>query len=85
MNNEEVLMVDVRELGEKPEVEGFKHQKIPLGDLTEKLSELQGHKVVLFCKTGVRSEKGAAMLRALGVDAYHLMIDVDILRSIKQD
>lgn len=85
VKDEEVLMVDVREPDEKPEVEGFKHRKIPLGDLTEKLSELQGHKVVLFCKTGVRSEKGAAMLRELGVDAYHLMIDVDILRLIKQD
>lgn len=85
MKDEQVIIVDVREPDEQPQVEGFTHRKIPLGVLTEKVSELQGHKVVLFCKTGVRSERGAAALRALGVDAYHVMVDVQELLSIKND
>ena len=85
MKDEQVIIVDVREPDEQPLVEGFTHRKIPLGVLTEKVSELQGHKVVLFCKTGVRSERGAAALRALGVDAYHVMVDVQELLSIKNN
>jgi adenylyltransferase/sulfurtransferase len=85
MKDEQVIIVDVREPDEQPAVEGFKHRKIPLGVLTEKVSELQGYTVVLFCKTGVRSERGAVALRALGVDAYHVMADVQELLSIKND
>jgi rhodanese-related sulfurtransferase len=74
-----ILVVDVRELGELPDVKAFAHIQIPLGQIVAKVPELRGRKVVLFCRSGVRSEKAARLLRAKGVDAYHVVLDLDSL------
>jgi adenylyltransferase/sulfurtransferase len=74
-----VLVVDVREQGELPEVKAFDHIQIPLGEIAAKVSELRGKRVVTFCKSGIRSEKAARILRELGVDAYHVVLDLESL------
>jgi adenylyltransferase/sulfurtransferase len=74
-----ILVVDVREPGELPDVKAFAHIQIPLGQIVAKVPELRGRKVVLFCRSGVRSEKAARLLRAKGVDAYHVVLDLDSL------
>lgn len=83
MRSGDALLVDVREQGELPLVSGFPHLQIPLGVLETKLSELRGRRVVLFCKSGVRSEKGAGMLREQGIDAYHVKLDLEAIAEGK--
>ncbi len=64
-------LVDVREAEELESdgrIEGALH--VPLATLAERAGELQGRKVVLFCRSGVRSALAADALRASGFDAY---------------
>ncbi len=70
--DERSVLVDVRERSEQPKLDRYPHLSIPLNELEEKLSELRGSRVVLFCQTGVRSEKAARLLRQMGIEAYHL-------------
>lgn len=61
--DEEVLIVDVRELGEMPAVTDFEHQNIPLQELRDKANTLQQKKIVLFCQSGKRSRVAAQILK----------------------
>jgi adenylyltransferase/sulfurtransferase len=72
----DVIVVDVRELEEQPEAKGFAHVRIPMGEIEGKLSELSGKRVILFCKSGVRSAKAAAMLRGRGIEAFNVLLDL---------
>ena len=82
MQQPDVVVVDVREHGELPEVEAFPHVKIPVGQLEGKLSELSGKRVVLFCRSGSRSSRAAKMLREHGFEAYHVILDLGGLASM---
>lgn len=66
------LVVDVRGPGELPIVDGFAHIKIPLAELDSQLAQLQGRRVLFFCRTGQRSGSAAARARAVGIEAYSL-------------
>jgi adenylyltransferase/sulfurtransferase len=61
LKEKEVTFIDVRELDEKPEVD-FDHQKIPLGELNDKLKNVTTKQVVCFCQTGKRSVEAARIL-----------------------
>ena len=54
-------IIDVREQGEKPEVNEFKHQHIPLQQLKD-IPEPANETVVVFCQTGKRSRNAARLL-----------------------
>jgi adenylyltransferase/sulfurtransferase len=61
LDEKEVLFVDVREPGEKPEVD-FHHKKMPLSDFQNEIMNISENKIVLFCQTGKRSLDAAQML-----------------------
>ena len=73
------LLLDVREDDEweAGHISGAVH--IPLGQLTARIQELAGQhqapgerRVVVVCRSGVRSANAAAFLTASGVDAINL-------------
>lgn len=60
----DIDIIDVREPGEKPEVNAFKHRKRPLSILPG-LEALPGiDTIVVFCQSGKRSNKAVARLMA---------------------
>lgn len=63
-NDGELIIIDIRERGELPEVNEFDFMQIPSGELEEAFTEpLYGKKVVLFCRSGNRSIRAAEMLK----------------------
>ena len=73
----DVVLIDVREQDELPEMRAFPHIRIPVSQLEKKLPELSGKRVVLFCKSGARSSRAAKMLREQGINASHVILDLD--------
>lgn len=68
-----VLVLDVREPGERMRgyVPGSIH--IPYGRLRERIGELpKGRPIATYCATGVRSSLASSLLRAQGVDASNI-------------
>lgn len=59
--DENIITIDVREIGELPEA-NFKHIQIPLSELNARLSEIKEHSIVLFCQSGKRSLKAVEIL-----------------------
>lgn len=58
-----VQFIDVREEHEQPKLEMKNCLEIPMGKLDSRLNELDINKVqVLFCQSGIRSEKAAKIL-----------------------
>ncbi|MFT7088107.1 MAG: rhodanese-related sulfurtransferase [Rickettsiales bacterium] len=56
IENEEVVLVDVREIYENETVRIDNSTLIPVGNVDEdKLPELNGGKLVIYCRSGVRS------------------------------
>ena len=62
LNNSSAVFVDVRELNETPVINEFKHIQLPLSELMNDLTEINGDIVVLFCQSGKRSLSAAKML-----------------------
>lgn len=66
-------LVDVREPAELEtdgRFPGAVH--IPLGELSERAGELAGERLVVACRSGVRSAMAVDALRASGWEAYNL-------------
>jgi adenylyltransferase/sulfurtransferase len=89
--NPELVLIDVREPHEWDicHVEGAR--LIPLGELPERLNELDGHReIVTHCHRGVRSMRALEILRAAGftkvrslcggIDAWSLEVDPSVPR-----
>jgi sulfur-carrier protein adenylyltransferase/sulfurtransferase len=57
-----LVVIDVREKGEFPEVHEFSHLKIPLSELPANAHFIKNDTVVLFCQSGKRSREAAQML-----------------------
>lgn len=55
-------IIDVREIGELPEVKEFNHIKLPLSGLKENIPSITGDSIILFCQSGKRSMEAASML-----------------------
>jgi molybdopterin/thiamine biosynthesis adenylyltransferase/rhodanese-related sulfurtransferase len=60
----DVLIIDVRETGEEPIIDHFKHLSLPLSRLREKDPEYTGQTIVVFCQSGKRSGEAAGILAA---------------------
>lgn len=61
VSNPGVDIIDVREEGETPPVDGFAHKHIPLTCLAKQLPTLKKHTIVFFCQSGSRSRQAAEM------------------------
>lgn len=65
--NDDVFVLDVREPQEYEICRIPDSTLIPLGDLPQRLTELEGHDdMVVHCKSGVRSAKAVKLLREAG-------------------
>ena len=62
MNDQDIQIVDVREQGEKPLIDDFKHIHIPLSHLKEQIPDMDAQTIVLFCQSGKRSLSAAELL-----------------------
>lgn len=60
----DVLIIDVREAGESPEVHEFEHLKIPLSRLRADTPSFGNNTIVLFCQSGRRSKAAAELLQS---------------------
>lgn len=64
----DVDVVDVRELHELPAIHEFEHYRIPLATLKEEVEQLKSDTVVVFCQSGKRSLQAANELIVLWGD-----------------
>ncbi|MFC6102065.1 HesA/MoeB/ThiF family protein [Olivibacter domesticus] len=59
LNEEEIDLIDVRELSEQPTLNGFNHLRIPLASLEKHASLIKKDTVVFVCQSGKRSKLAA--------------------------
>jgi adenylyltransferase/sulfurtransferase len=64
INSGDALIVDVRENGELPFIQAFKHIQIPLSDFKNQMQGIQAEEVIFFCQAGSRSKQAAALYNA---------------------
>lgn len=61
---ENVQYIDVRELHEKPRLDRVDCLEIPMGELENRLDEIDSEKnKIIFCQTGVRSKTAVSLLQ----------------------
>lgn len=79
----EMLVIDVRELEEKPEFKGNNVIRIPLGDLEEYSNKWdKNQEIVLFCQTGRRSSVALNFLKKIGfINVFHLAKGIESLKN----
>lgn len=64
-NTDVIEIIDVRNPGELPVVNEFACKQIPLQEIEKKVGEIKTTTVVVFCQSGVRSKKAAAVLTGI--------------------
>jgi adenylyltransferase/sulfurtransferase len=62
MNEKDIQIVDVREPGEKPQVDDFNHIHIPLSRLRQQIPDIEAQTIIVFCQSGKRSALAAEIL-----------------------
>ena len=62
LNDRNIAIIDVREIGEMPLITEFEHAQIPLSQFRDKMSTIQSDTIVIFCQTGKRSFTAAKLL-----------------------
>jgi adenylyltransferase/sulfurtransferase len=62
LNRPDVLVLDVREVGEQPLVTEFPHRQAPLSTLQEATNIAADQSIVVFCQSGKRSIQAASLL-----------------------
>jgi rhodanese-related sulfurtransferase len=73
INNQEVSLIDVREVGEVAggKIPGIKN--IPLSEFTERVSEIDKDKEhIIICRSGNRSGQACAYLTSLGYNVINM-------------
>ena len=65
LENENIDVIDVRELHETPEVNEFDHRRVPLQQIESSVGDIKSETVVIFCQTGKRSKQAAAQLAGI--------------------
>lgn len=71
MNQDDTIVLDVREDAELREGRIGKAKHIPLRDLDKRLKELEKHRnknIIVYCRSGARSARACAMLRKAGFE-----------------
>ncbi|WP_418262209.1 ThiF family adenylyltransferase [Flavobacterium faecale] len=78
-----IVVIDVRELEEKPEFKGENVVQIPLAELEDYSKKLdKNQEIVLFCQTGQRSLAAMNYLRDSGfVGVFHLGKGIESLKN----
>jgi rhodanese-related sulfurtransferase len=74
INDQDAIVVDIREAGEYKQGHIPEARHIPSGKLKERLGELQKFKdkpVILYCRTGATSSGAGALLKKQGFGAVH--------------
>jgi rhodanese-related sulfurtransferase len=74
MNNDKTLVVDTREASEFSAGHIKGALNIPMSEFKKRLSELEKHKdndVLLYCRSGSRSNSACKMMRKGGFDSIH--------------
>lgn len=74
MNNEEVVLLDVREPSETAGGKIAKAIQIPVSSISKRIGELEKHKnktVLVYCKTGARSAMACKELSKNGFDKVY--------------
>jgi sulfur-carrier protein adenylyltransferase/sulfurtransferase len=59
---ENVLIIDVREYGELPDVHEFEHTHIPLVNISTAFTDTKNDTIIVFCQSGKRSLQAAKLL-----------------------
>ncbi|MEO7313450.1 MAG: HesA/MoeB/ThiF family protein [Chitinophagaceae bacterium] len=62
LSENNITIVDVREIGEQPGLNSFEHLQIPLRQLQECLDTIIGETIITLCQTGKRSRHAALIL-----------------------
>lgn len=63
-SKEEIQIIDVREIGELPEIKDWNSLKIPLGEIEKRAMEISKDKKVIFvCRVGMRSHRAIEILQ----------------------
>ena len=73
-NHQDALVLDVREQSEWSDGHIAKSKHMPLGQLKNKLSELEKHKgkpIIAVCRTGSRSNHACGVLKKAGFENLH--------------
>jgi rhodanese-related sulfurtransferase len=74
MNNEDVVVLDVREASETADGKITKAIQIPVGALKTRIGELEKHKnktLLVYCKTGARAGAACKELSRAGFDKVY--------------
>lgn len=62
MQEEDSIVIDVREIGEKPIITSFQHINIPMSVLKKEKQTITQKKILVFCHAGIRSVDAAQFL-----------------------
>ena len=62
MNEEDTIIIDVREIGERPIIKSFKHINIPMSVLKKDKPIIKQKNILIFCHAGIRSVDAARYL-----------------------
>ncbi|MFN3800369.1 ThiF family adenylyltransferase [Belliella pelovolcani] len=82
-NANQSVLVDVRELGEQPELDDVEHLQIPLADLPNSRIQLASFQnILLFCQSGSRSLKAIDILKSQFPDKNIQSVEGGILRYL---
>ena len=65
LSQQNIDIIDVRDINEMPEIEEFTTFRIPLKELLEKSSLIKSDTVVIICQTGNRSLQAAKQLKSV--------------------
>lgn len=82
MQSHNAVLIDVRDLHEKPDINGFEHERVPMYALDEKLTELSGMKAIFICQTGARSIQAAILAADQGIEAFYITGGIKSMQSI---
>lgn len=70
VNSTDVVLVDVRVPEQYREGTADKAINIPLKELPNRLNELKGKKVVVFCNKGIQADQAMQILEKNRIEAY---------------
>lgn len=65
-------LLDVRTAGEFASGHPDQAMNIPVGELAQRMSEIEADRVVVYCRSGVRSRRAAGLLRDAGKEVLDL-------------
>lgn len=84
-NHPEIVVIDVREVEERPDYKGTNIIQVPLSELADYSKKLdKKQEIVVFCQTGQRSLSAMHYLQKYGfVSAFHLEKGIASLKNIK--